>query len=302
MSYIVLKNSTLLIDMAIAATDSGWRISDTIARHGGCFAGTQELIGIDVIPGTTYHVEYEMVEYTSATVNIIVGGVNGVSRNSLGIHEEEIVVPEDATDLTVKFYSDGELGIKYMAVYPILENPDNSVTLGFNVLENKWVTYYSYSPEFMLKYVNDFYCFKDGRLWRQNKNETRNNFFGVQYSSKITFYINTSPTEIKQFFSIREKGNKVWSVPEAYIRPTEGKSNGQLSRLKKGRFKNLQGDWFADFLKDMNDPRFNTELEALLKGGDLQGSVMKVTIENDDVTEVRLLSVDVLYSPHQYTY
>src|SRR5690606_5759147 len=165
-----------------------------------------------------------------------------------------------------------------------------------------WVGYRSYIPYFATKFLDSVFAFTGATMWEQSVNETRNNFFGDQYSSIITFYMNVNPHQVKTLFSMRQNGNKPWSVTEVEIPPRAGKSRGQLSRLKSGNFKNIQGQWFGDFMRDMLDPRFGTPDQALFKGAVLQGETAKITMEIKDTGEVRLVSVDILGSTQNYTY
>src|SRR6476646_6802179 len=113
MSYVTLKNTPLLIDLSQLAVDNGWRVSGAVAYHEPCFPGYIELKGITVEASTSYQIEYEVVDYVSQNVNIKVGGVNGASVNSNGLVTQIINVPANPSELTIKFYSDGELGIRY---------------------------------------------------------------------------------------------------------------------------------------------------------------------------------------------
>lgn len=302
MSEITFKNTPTTIDMSQSAIDQGWAVSNAVARHtGACFGGYMTA-PFEVESGKDYTIQFIVSEYTSGSVYVVVSGQNGTSRTAIGDYTQTFTIPTNETDLTVQFYADGIVGIRLVKSYPVSEDESNGVTLAFNEKENKWPTNYSFSYENAIKYMNDMFIFNAGRLYKQNDNEVRNNFCGVQYSSQITFFVNLNPTQIKNFYSIRQKSNKVWSCTDIEVRAREGKPNGQRSRLKKGRFKRLQGDWLADFLKDLNDPRFDTELAALMNGADLQGNTLKITIENDDIVEVRLFSVDVTVSPQNYTY
>lgn len=302
--WSTLENTSIVLSPNQLATDEGWRITGGHACHDSCFGGVIILRNIEVEAGETYVVKYEIESYVSGSVYPIIGGVNGTSEGSLGVKTDTIVVPEGATDLSVKFYSDGELCIKYMAIYPQLEDADNAVTLGFNAANNRWTTYYSYKPGFLLKFVNDLFTWdsQEGRLWKHNVNSTRNNFYGTQYESEVQIILNINYTEVKNLYSMRVNANLPWEVSEVYIRPTEGKEDGQRSRIKKGNFVKINGQWMADFLKNMLDPRFQDELTALFQGGDLQGTTALITLRADDVVENRLVSVDFLESPQQYTY
>lgn len=299
-SYTINKNSTLSVNIPDDYIDNGWTISGSLAIHSGCNAGYIINEGINLEIGETYVVKYNVESITSGYVKALLGTTSGTNVTVSGEFEEEIVV---AGNTDFKFYANGNVSISLLSIYPssqLLIN--NGKTLSFNEANNKWVNYQSFLPDFMCKFVNSFFLFKNGELWENDVNETRNNFFGVQYSSKVVFYVNIDPTAIKNFYSMRQKSNKVWSVTEISILPSVGKSQGQLSRLKKGRFKKLQGDWFADFMRDMNDPRFIDTLDALTKGADLQGGIMKITMENDDISEVKMQSTDITVSNSNYTY
>lgn len=297
-AYTVTKGGSTEIDLGEDYRDNGWSISGSVATHSACNAGLIKLNSVPYIVGVPNTFRYVVSGYSSGTVQLRLGTQLGAVNSSNG---EKIDVFTPVAGQEINFYSDGNLSVELLEIYT--ETADETgVTLQFDEKSHRWVTYYSFKPDFMLKFINDFFSFKDGRLWLHHSNPLRNNFYGVQYTSKIVFYVNLDATTVKQFFSIREKSNKVWSVLEAYIEPTEGKSQGQRSRLKKGRFRNLQGDFFADFLRDMQDPRFVNKLDALMKGALLQGSYMRLEIENTDTEEVKLLSVDVTTAIKNYSY
>jgi len=298
-SYTILKNTSLLIDLPSDMAEQGWLVSDTIAYHEGCNSGYIEKV-FNLSSSTTWTFTYTILSMTSGSINIVVGGNVGISRTAPGTYSETFTIT--GSSVLVRFFSTGVNSLQLLQIYSPLQNT-SSRTLLFNEDANKWVGDQSAHPEMMSKFINDFFMFDHGRMWICNSDEVpRNNFFGVQYTSQIVFYCNLNPTEVKLFHSMRQKSNKVWSVPDITIFPYYGKPNGQKSRLKKGRFKSKQGDFFADFLRDLSDPRFTSNLDALLNGAKLQGSVMKITIENDDITEVRLLSIDITVSKSEYTY
>lgn len=297
-NYTILKNADLFIDLPIDFSNQGWVVSDNKAYHSGCNSGYIEKT-FDLSSGTQWSFTYTILSVTTGSINIVVDGVNGISRTTAGVFTETFNVT--GTNKLVRFFSTGENSLELVKIYPTT-GAILGTTLAFNEDADRFTTRYSFVPELMNKFINSFFTFKDGGLWEHNVNPIRNNFYGEQFTSQIVFYCNLSPSEVKNFHSLREKSNKVWSVTDIEIPARYGKPDGQRSRLKKGRFKHMQGDWFADFLKDLNDPRFNTELDALLRGADLQGNIMKISIENDETVEVRLTSIDVLVSLSQYTY
>lgn len=303
MGFTTIENTAITLSPNELATWEGWSISEGIASHSGCFAGVIELIGIEVEEDKVYVVEYEIESYTSGGVYPIIGGVSGTNRTAIGVIKENITVPLGATDLTIKFYSNGELSIKYFNVYPLVSSGEGALTFGFNAGNNKWTSEYVMYPEFMVKFINDLISFKDGKLWIHNLNETRNLLHGVQSSSKIRFICNVEPQSNKLWFNIRldSKGN--WTAPTITTPQDDQFPNGMTSRLKKNNFRSEDGKLWADILRDMNDPNFadltpdaTRQLTALFKGRVMQGSYLIVELECSDTTEIKLLSAEVYYT------
>lgn len=294
-----IKGQDVNINLLEDSKDNGWTISNGVAIHNGCNQGCIELLNSNYTVGVPNTFTFVVSGYSSGNVNIQVGSTNGVTRTANGSYAQ--VFTPSLND-KVKFFSDGNLSVQVLSISPVQAGISNGVTIGFDEKYNKFISYYSYEPEMMINALNSFFTSKNGGMWKHGVNVVRNNFYGQQFNSVITFYANLNPTQVKNFYSMREKSNKVWSVTDFTIPPRYGKPNGQKSRLKKGNFKHLQGDWFGDFLRDMNDPRFNSAVEALMRGAELQGNWAMITLQNDDQTEVNMLSVDVLVSKSEYTY
>lgn len=308
MTYVTLKNEPLLIDPILAVMDQGWTISNTIARHEGCFPGIITLKNKEVVPGN-YIIQFEVEEYTYGGVYPIVGGVNGINVTSLGLKTQAITVPSDPDDLEIKFYSDGTLGIKYMDIYPVSSEGEGAFTMGFNASENKWPSDYSFHPEYMLKYLDEFITFKDGKLWKHNVNPIRNNFYDVQYTSKIRLICNVDHQGNKLWYNLRLDSKGAWFAPYIATISDDQFPNGMETRLKKGNFKSIDGKLWADILRDMNDPNFATiidpsdrKLQALFKGRKMQGCCLIIELECADTTEAKLSSVEVYYTDVKRTF
>lgn len=99
-----------------------------------------------------------------------------------------------------------------------------------------WVSFYSYEPDWMIGMNNYFYTFKGGNLWRHNTNETRNNFYGVQYTSKITSVINQSPLENKLFKTLNIEGDDSWDATLQTDIQTTGFINKEWFEKKEGSY------------------------------------------------------------------
>lgn len=167
-------------------------------------------------------------------------------------------------------------------------------TVAFNYEKNGWETWYSYRPDFMVRLGDDLFSFSGGLLWINNRNPIRNNFHGVQYTSRIRIVSNEAPKSVKNYYTIRISPSKGrWKVLEAKIPPYKELPNGMISKITASHFSIIQGDAWADFFRDMGDPSFADPNLALARGRVLSGHVIEVEIENDSTGEVILLNVHI---------
>ena len=102
-------------------------------------------------------------------------------------------------------------------------------TLAYSESADGWTSFFSYIPEMMIGMNNYLYSFKGGNLFRHNTNDVRNNFYGVQYTSKLQSVFNESPLENKLFKTINIEGDDTWSV----LLQTDIQTDGYI-----------QNDWF----------------------------------------------------------
>jgi hypothetical protein len=183
------------------------------------------------------------------------------------------------------------------------------LTIGFDEPKNRWASFYSFIPQQFGRVGNRLVCFKQGRLWQHDYNSSqKNNFFGQQYGSIIKFVCNFAPKGVKIFQNIELQADKLWFAPEISIPANTPYAAGMLSRLKVGRWVNVQGVWQTDFLRDMNDTKseFLTitniptrQATALLRGRVLRGEFLIVTLELAESTQpciLRRVDIEATFS------
>jgi hypothetical protein len=157
--------------------------------------------------------------------------------------------------------------------------PGGGDTVAFNEKMQKWVTFYSYSPEMMSGAATDIVSFQDGKLYRHNENPAHNNFYDTQFSSEMHVVSNQDPDARKVYLSLVEKSNKTWAMYEGT------NQQGQKTNLVGGDFEDIEGDKVAALLKDENSNG------GLVEGEDIRDNVMTAKLRNDDISSVKLFSV-----------
>ena len=98
---------------------------------------------------------------------------------------------------------------------PPVVNPDRqSINLSFDERVLGFPSLFSYQPDQILSVQNNYYTFKDNKLYKHyDPAVARNNFYGVQYDSSIQFVFNPSPSLSKVFKTVNYEGSNGWEIP-----------------------------------------------------------------------------------------
>ena len=122
-------------------------------------------------------------------------------------------------------------------------------TLSYSEMAKGWVSFKSFYPETGLSINNDYYTFNDGELWKHHSNETRNNFYGVQYYSDITTIFNDQPGSIKSFNTINYEGSQA-KITQQKFEATDTIADAAGNNVSKfdDKYYNLNAKtgWYVD--------------------------------------------------------
>jgi len=110
-------------------------------------------------------------------------------------------------------------------------------TLAYSDASKGWTSFFSYIPEKMIGMNSYFYTFKGGNLWRHNTNQRRNNFYGVDNSSKVVGVFNIEPTSVKNFNTFSTDNDTPWNCT-FYTDLSKG-------TIDKSQFVEKEGGYFA---------------------------------------------------------
>jgi hypothetical protein len=111
-------------------------------------------------------------------------------------------------------------------------------TLSYSEGVQGWTSFFSFYPDWMIGMNNYFYTFKGGNLYRHNVNNTRNNFYGQQYTSQLVSVFNDFPLENKLFKTLNLEGDDTWSA----LMETDIQTSGFI---QASWFEKKEQSWFA---------------------------------------------------------
>lgn len=285
--YTILRNSQLEVQLASDYQDNGWYFSNGVAFHEDCNEGSIRNIVFQPEVDKEYTIKLRVAGLDSGSLDVYLGGTLFGTITSPGYYELSSITEDESSLL----FTTGFTNLQILS-YQINEGLSEGQTIVYDSYSRMYIGHSSVHGDRMEGFLDDLIVFKNGQPWIQDRNESRNTFFGNKYPSIIRFYCNVEYNQDKDFYFITLNSTSPWRV-DITAPPREGKRNGQRSRIKPGNFKFDKGRYVADILRDMNDPRFDNELQALMRGAMIQGQYIEVTLTNNEDIEVQLESVEI---------
>lgn len=104
---------------------------------------------------------------------------------------------------------------------PVYNTNTTFKTLTFDDTINGWTSLFSYQPDQIFSIRNNFYSFKNEKLFIHNSTEVnRNNFYGTDYESSVTVIFNPEPIRSKTFSTMSYEGSNGWELKTMTSDPT----------------------------------------------------------------------------------
>jgi hypothetical protein len=120
-----------------------------------------------------------------------------------------------------------------------------SYTITYSDSVQGFPSFYSFMPEYIIGMNNYLYTFNGGDLYRHNTNNTRNNFYGVNYPSTITSVFNPAPTEVKLFKTLSLESDDTWEA--TFLTDLQG------GLINEAWFELKEGTYFS-FIRSSESP------------------------------------------------
>ena len=96
---------------------------------------------------------------------------------------------------------------------PVYNSNTTYKTLTFDDTINGWPSLYSYQPDQIFSIRNNFYSFKNEKLYKHNSTAvSRNSFYGDVQPSSVTVIFNPDPIRSKTFNTMSYEGNNGWQL------------------------------------------------------------------------------------------
>jgi len=156
-------------------------------------------------------------------------------------------------------------------------------TITYSDTLNGWTSFHSYEPQWMAGMNNDFYTFKGGKVWKHHSNETRNAYYGLEYSSVVQTILNTEPDMVKMFKTIKLKGtgDTAWSAQLT--------SDLNTGLIPLDGYQKKEGNWYGYVRRndgDLDLKYLSTQGLGLVAGTGTIGDYVQINIVGDVTANV----------------
>ena len=129
--------------------------------------------------------------------------------------------------------------------YNITLKGSSNYTLSYKERVKGWTSFKSYIPEQGISVANNYYTVapesNNLKIWWHHTNSLRNNFYGTQYYSDVTFVFNQEPSVIKTFKTLNYEGT------QARVQQNTNVNEGEYYNLNA----NIEG-WYAEAVSTDN--------------------------------------------------
>lgn len=158
-----------------------------------------------------------------------------------------------------------------------------------------WITKYGHRLVDCVQAMGlNFISFMGGDLWIHNDDNTdRCNLFGEKRDCVVGIVSNEQPTIVKVYDSIGVQSDDSWEITSITLPPTLNYPDGQWSKIPTEHFKKRSGLWRARFLRNMKSTTDTASVLDAIKGEELRGSEMYLTMKNTSNDQVKLFLVEV---------
>jgi hypothetical protein len=224
-----------------------------------------------------------------ASLRISDDGITPISEYKMHNHFTDLFRQLLATGVRPNIYGvyDMKFGEYVIAVEQItvdsVNAPPPGETIAFNENSNRWETFYSYQPEFMVSNGVGIVTFKNGRPYTHNTNALYNNFYGTQFSSEVHAVSNLEGSKMKVYQAYSQESTDVWECFDI-VTPS-----GQQSNLLTTDFEKKENIFYSNFYFDTNTPNVTN---PLFEGDPLRDASMLVKMRNSNTGFVKLFAVN----------
>jgi hypothetical protein len=161
-------------------------------------------------------------------------------------------------------------------------------TIAFSEPLNRWVTFYSFTPEFFQKVGTRIVSFLNGAIYLHESGSFYNRFYSTQFASQLKVVTNQYP-DIPKIYHNQATTPNCW-----YASLME--TSGQITSLLSSDYEEKEGVHYAAIMRDLNSVGLKPYQSPLISGDFMRGPYMITTLETISTAKTQLFEASVGFS------
>lgn len=175
----------------------------------------------------------------------------------------------------------------------LLNIPSKNGCLVFKEQSKGFPEYQMFEPDFMLNADNEFYCWKNGVMYRMNATEQRNNFFGEQKESKLVLVVNHSFGVEKFFRALGLYSTHSWLA--------KLKTRLTSREIKRDCFQKKEDMWYSEIMGNTNDNKLSNSIFGIGSYEIINGEIDTIMLPASISVGDTISSKSLLFAPIEIT-
>lgn len=158
----------------------------------------------------------------------------------------------------------------------------NTITYSENL--QGWTSFHSFEPDWMAGMNNDFYTFKNGKVWKHHSNATRNNYYGTQYNSVMQTVFNVEADSPKMFKTLKLKGKSDLPWEASIV------SDLHSGNILEAGYEKKEGNWYGYIRRDSNEidlTFLSNKSIGIVQSTATIGGVVQITVSGDVTSKLQ---------------
>lgn len=278
MQIIVKKNTPRIFTVTPYLNSRGWTVDGDVATHESFIEGDIDFPRYRLIKDNVYEYSIYVDEIENGYVALIASGTE-INRITTAGYLQGTFTAEDNGTISIR--SDADATVNQLQIKLTDDgnpNLDNS-TITWSEDRKRWITFKDFIPDMGFSMYTKLYTVKDGYLYSHDNDILFNNFYGVQYESRLKFPI--ASAGVKTYQSIAIHSNKVMGTTEDGITT----QLGHISDLIVEDFTTKNGIHYANFLRD--------KLTDVVTGDRLKGRYVVIELVDQESTKLQIFKINV---------
>lgn len=170
--------------------------------------------------------------------------------------------------------------VMLMNLPPVEQPEQKALTIAWNEVQNRWKTFYSFTPEYYGTLGPTLVYFIEGKLYRYEAGDKSNTFHGEKYDTEVEIVLNKAFPNKMIYQNVSIVSTDKWFIPRMLGDNVAAPGRiRQESLLNLEHFKEEEAAFVAAIGKNIKTANAKSEDNAFLNGEEMRSSILRILVK-----------------------